>query len=67
MKNILYSRNKQELIYNFIVFFIWVVLLTVIMRFLWNGVLVKKINILRPVDTLTETFLLSLGIAMFRL
>lgn len=67
MKNILYSRNKQELIYNFIVFFIWVVLMTVIMRFLWNGVLVKKINILRPVDTLTETFLLSLGIAMFRL
>lgn len=67
MKNILYSRNRQELIYNLIVFFIWVVLLTVVMRFLWNKVLVKKIDILRPVDSLTETFLLSLGIAMFRL
>ena len=67
MKNILYSRNRQELIYNLIVFFIWVVLLTLVMRFLWNTVLVKKINILRPVDTLSETFLLSLGIAMFRL
>jgi hypothetical protein len=67
MKNILYSRNRQELIYNLIIFFIWVVLLTLVMRFLWNTVLVKKINILRPVDTLTETFLLSLGIAMFRL
>ena len=67
MKNILYSRNRQEFIYNLIVFFIWVVLLTVVMRFLWNKVLVKKIDILRPVDSLTETFLLSLGIAMFRL
>lgn len=67
MKNILYSRNRQEFIYNLIVFFIWVVLLTIVMRFLWNKVLVKKIDILRPVDSLTETFLLSLGIAMFRL
>jgi hypothetical protein len=67
MEKILYSRNRQELLYNIIVFFIYVVILTLIMRFLWNTVLVKKIDILRPVDTLTETFLLALGIAMFRL
>ena len=67
MEKILYSRNRQELLYNIIVFFIYVVLLTLIMRFLWNTVLVKKIDILRPVDSLTETFLLALGIAMFRL
>lgn len=67
MEKILYSRNRQELIYNIIVFFIYVVILTLIMRFLWNTVLVKKIDILRPVDSLTETFLLALGIAMFRL
>jgi len=67
MQKILYSRNRQELIYNIIVFFIYVVILTLIMRFLWNTILVKKIDILRPVDSLTETFLLALGIAMFRL
>ena len=67
MEKILYSRNRQELLYNIIVFFIYVVLLTLIMRFLWNTILVKKIDILRPVDSLTETFLLALGIAMFRL
>jgi hypothetical protein len=67
MEKILYSRNRQELIYNIIVFFIYVVILTLIMRFLWNTILVKKIDILRPVDSLTETFLLALGIAMFRL
>lgn len=67
MQKILYSRNRQELLYNIIVFFIYVVILTLIMRFLWNTILVKKIDILRPVDSLTETFLLALGIAMFRL
>jgi hypothetical protein len=67
MEKILYSRNRQELIYNLIIFFIYVVLLTFVMRFLWNTVLVKKIDILKPVDTLSETFLLALGIAMFRL
>jgi hypothetical protein len=37
------------------------------MRFLWNSTLVKHITILRPVDTLMQTFLLSLGIALFKL
>jgi hypothetical protein len=67
MKGILYSRSRQEFLYNLIVFLIWVVLLTVFMRFLWNSVLVKHISILKPVDSLIQTFLLSLGIAMFRL
>lgn len=67
MKGILYSRNRQEFVYNLIVFLIWVVLLTVFMRFLWNSVLVKHISILKPVDSLIQTFLLSLGIALFHL
>ena len=67
MKGILYSRNRQEFVYNLIVFLIWVVLLTVFMRFLWNGVMVKHISILKPVDSLIQTFLLSLGIALFHL
>ena len=67
MRGILYSRNRQEFVYNLIVFLIWVVLLTVFMRFLWNGVMVKHISILKPVDSLIQTFLLSLGIALFHL
>lgn len=63
----LYSRNRQELIYNFIVFLIFLTLMTVILRFLWNGTLVKHITVLKPVDTLTQTFLLALGISLFKL
>jgi len=36
-------------------------------NFNWNGVLVDHISILRRVDTLLNTFLLALGIALFRL
>ena len=67
MQGILYSRNRQEFLYNLLVFIVWVILVTFIMRFLWNGVLTKHITILRPVDTLTNTFLLSMGIALFKL
>lgn len=67
MLNILQSRNQQEALYNIIVFTLFVVLMTVIMQFLWNGTLVKHITILRPVDSLLQTFLLALGIALFRL
>jgi hypothetical protein len=67
MKTILESRTQQEALYNALVFTAFVIILTFIMRFLWNGTLVKYITILRPVDSLLQTFLLSLGIALFRL
>lgn len=67
MLDILKSRNQKEVIYNLLIFSIFVVLMTVIMQFLWNSTLVKYITILKPVDGLLQTFLLALGIALFRL
>jgi hypothetical protein len=67
MLNILQSRNEREAIYNFLVFALFVIIMTVIMRFLWNDTLVKHITVLRPVDSLLQTFLLALGIALFKL
>jgi glucose uptake protein GlcU len=67
MLNILQSRNQREAIYNLLVFTLFVVIMTVIMKFLWNDTLVKHITILRPVDSLLQTFLLALGIALFKL
>jgi len=67
MLNIIQSRNQKEMIYNLFVFTLFVVIMTVLMQFLWNGTLVKHISILRPVDSLLQTFLLALGIALFRL
>jgi len=67
MLAVLESRNTQDLLYNLTIFTLYVIILTFILRFLWNGTLVKHINILRPVDTLLQTFLLALCISLFRL
>lgn len=67
MLTILQSRNQREMIYNFIVFALFVIIMTFFMKFLWNSTLVKHISILKPVDSLLQTFLLALGIALFRL
>jgi hypothetical protein len=67
MKGLLYSRTREEFLYNLVILFIWVGLMTLFMRFLWNGVLVKHITVLKPVDTLLQTFLLALGISLFHM
>ena len=66
MKDILSSRNRKEALYNLIVFFIYLLVLTFFLRFLWNKSLVKYISILKPIDSLWHTFLLSFAITMFK-
>lgn len=67
MKGILESRSQEEALYNILVFTAFVVIMTFIMRYLWNSTLVPHITILKPVDSLLQTFLLSVGIALFKL
>jgi hypothetical protein len=66
MLNILQSQSKKELIYNIIVLAIYIIILTLLLRFLWNQSLVKHVSILKPVDTLWHTFLLAVAVAAFR-
>jgi ABC-type Fe3+ transport system permease subunit len=66
MLNILQSRTQKEMIYNLIVFTIYIVILTIVLRFLWNQSLVKHISILKPLDSLWHTFLLSVAVAAFK-
>jgi hypothetical protein len=66
MLNILQSRSQKELIYNVIVFAIYILILTLVLRFLWNKSLVKHISVLKSVDTLPQTLLLAIAIAMFK-
>jgi hypothetical protein len=67
MIGILSSQSTGELLTQLTIFLLYTVILTFVLRFLWNGVLVDHISILSKVDSLLNTFLLALGIAMFRL
>lgn len=66
MLNILQSRSKKEMLYNFVVLAIYIIILTFLLRYLWNKSLVKHVSILKPVDTLWHTFLLAVAVAAFR-
>ena len=66
MLNILQSRSKKDLVYNLMVFAIYILLLTLVLRFLWNKSLVKHISVLKSVDTLPQTLLLAIALAMFK-
>ena len=66
MLNILQSQTQKEFLYNLVVFAIYVIILTVLLRFLWNNALVKYVSVLKPVDSLWHTFLLAVAVAAFR-
>ena len=52
---------------EWLVLFLLLVLINVlVVRFLWNTVLVKHITIFRPVQTLLDTLLLSIALTMFQ-
>jgi ABC-type uncharacterized transport system permease subunit len=67
MQGILRARNQAELIREIIIFAIFIIVMMILMRFLWNKTLTKYISVLKPVDSLWHTFLLALGISMFKL
>lgn len=65
--SLLQSRSQREALYNLAVMAAYVVVMTFVLRFLWNGTLVKHISVLKPVDSLVHTFLLALSLALFKL
>jgi len=42
------------------------VIMTIVLRFLWNKSLVKHISVLKTVDTLPQTLLLAIALALFK-
>lgn len=67
MLAILSAQSTQERLTALVTFILFVFVWTFLLRFLWNEALVRYIPALRPVDSLWHTFLLSIGIAAFRL
>jgi hypothetical protein len=50
----------------FVVFLIVMLINVLIIRFLWNTVLVKHIKVLAPVNSLFDTFLLAIALTILR-
>ena len=66
IKDFINIRDFSSFVQVLIVFFIVILINVLIVRFLWNTALVKHITVLKPVNTLLDTFLLSLAMTMFQ-
>lgn len=66
IKDFLNIKSASGFLQTLVVFFIVVLVNVLIVRFLWNTALVKHVSILKPVDTLFDTLLLSIALTMFQ-
>jgi hypothetical protein len=63
---IIKSQDTRERVYNIFVFLLFIIFWTFFLKFLWNQTLVPHITILKPTISLVDTFLLSVGLAVFK-
>jgi hypothetical protein len=66
IKDFLNIKSASGFLQTLVVFLIVVLVNVLIVRFLWNTALVKHVSILKPVDTLFDTLLLSIALTMFQ-
>ncbi len=59
-------KDASSFLKVLIVFLIVMLINILIIRFLWNTVLVKHIKILAPVNTLFDTLLLAIALTVLR-
>lgn len=59
-------KDASSFLKVFVVFLIVMLINVLIIRFLWNTVLVKYIKVLAPVNTLFDTFLLAIALTILR-
>jgi hypothetical protein len=66
IKDFLNIKSASGFLQTLVVFLIVVLVNVLVVRFLWNTALVKHVSILKPVDTLFDTLLLSIALTMFQ-
>ena len=65
-KELVQAKNSTDAINAILVFALMVVISTFLLRFLWNEALVKHVTVFKPVGSLMDAFLLSLGLGVLK-
>lgn len=66
IRDIIASKNVNQLSENLLTFLILLVINMIILKWLWNTALVKHVSVLKPVTTLLDALLLSLGLMLLK-
>ena len=60
------SDNKSDMLTEFLIFILNILVATFVIRYAWNRSLVKHITILKPIDTMLDAFILALSLSVIR-
>jgi len=60
------ARNKSDMLTEFLIFVLSILISTFLLRLVWNRSLVKHITVFKPINTMLDAFVLSLGLAVVR-
>ena len=60
------AQNKSDALMEFLIFVLVVLISTFLLRLVWNRSLVKHISVLKPINTMLDAFVLSIGLAVVR-
>lgn len=60
------SQTKSDMLMEFLIFVLSILISTFVIRFAWNRSLVKHITILKPISTMFDAFILALSLNVIR-
>jgi len=66
LRDIMKTKNKSDAVSELILMLLTILISTFMLRFLWNRSLVKHINVLKPIENLSDAFLLSISLVILR-
>jgi|TARA_B110000444_G_scaffold49149_1_gene45012 hypothetical protein len=66
IRDIIITKKTEDRMTLIVLYTIIIVLSTVLLRYLWNESLVKHITVLKPIKTMLDALLLSIGLMVIR-
>jgi hypothetical protein len=60
------SETKSDMLTEFLLFLLNILIATFVLRYAWNRSLVKHVTILKPIETMLDAFILALSLNIIR-
>jgi hypothetical protein len=60
------AETRSDALTEFLTFVLVILISTFLLRLVWNRSLVKHITVLKPINTMLDAFILSVGLSVVR-
>jgi hypothetical protein len=66
IKEAVKSETKSDILVEFLIFVLNILIATFVVRFAWNKSLVPHVTVLKPLETMLDAFILALSLNVVR-